>query len=197
MVKPPTMQQGSSDDFQTPDYALDILIPWLKKEWIIWECGAGKGNIVRYLEKQGFTVKGSDILTGVDFLTSKMEPFDCIVTNPPFSLKDDFIKRCYDLGKPFALLLPLTALEGKDRQSLYKKYGIQLIVPDSRINFYTPDGKNSGSWFLSAWYTWKMNLPHDINFVDMTKRTKVENYKVVEKANLGDWIIQIIDNRYI
>ena len=118
-----------------------------------------------------------------------MEPFDCIVTNPPFSLKDRFLERCYDLGKPFALLLPLTALEGKDRQSFYKKYGIQLIVPDSRINFYTPDGKNSGSWFLSAWYTWKMKLPHDINFVDMTKKTKVENYKIVEKANLGDWII--------
>ena len=133
-------------------------------------------------------MKGSDILTGVDFLTSKMEPFDCIVTNPPFSLKDRFLERCYDLGKPFALLLPLTALEGKDRQSLYKKYGIQLIIPDSRINFYTPDGKNSGSWFLSAWYTWKMNLPHDINFVDMTKRTKVENHKIVEKANLGDWL---------
>lgn len=188
MPKPIGMQAGAPDDFQTPDYALDILIPWLNKELIIWECAAGKGNIVKYLGSKGFNIKGSDVLTGVNFLTSKMESFDCIITNPPYSLKDKFLARCYDLGKPFALLMPLTALEGQERQSLYRKYGIQLLVPDRRINFYTPTGKNTGSWFLTGWYTWKMNLPHDINFVEMTKKTKIENHEIIEKSNLGEWL---------
>lgn len=183
------MQQGAPDDFQTPDYALDILVPYLKKEWIIWECACGMGYLVDTLKKRGFQAKGTDILTGVDFLKSREDPFDCVITNPPYSLKDDFLKRCYELDKPFALLMPLTALEGQDRQALYRKYGIQLIIPDRRINFYTPTGKNTGSWFLTGWYTWKMDLPHDINFVEMTKKTKVVPTKVNNVNSLDKWII--------
>ena len=42
---------------------------------------------------------------------NKPVQFDCIITNPPFSLKQEFLQRCYELGKPFALLLPLTTFE--------------------------------------------------------------------------------------
>mgnify|MGYP003394350000 CR=1 FL=1 len=34
----PPMKQGSADDFQSPEEALNILVPYLKKEWMIWEC---------------------------------------------------------------------------------------------------------------------------------------------------------------
>jgi len=59
-------------------------------------------------------------VSGNDFLVD--EPafaYDCIITNPPYSIKDRFLTRCYELKKPFALLMPLTALEGKYRQQLY------------------------------------------------------------------------------
>jgi hypothetical protein len=164
MMMPPK-RRYYSDDFQTPAIAVKLLIPFLKKEWTIWECAQGKGNIVRYLKENGFKVIGTDILTGFDFLTQ--EPnfnFDCIVTNPPYSLKDEFLARAYSFNKPFAFLMPITALEGKRRQELYKKYGLQLIIPNKRINFETPSGKGSGSWFASAWFTYKFNLPKDIMF---------------------------------
>ncbi|MGC8579683.1 MAG: tRNA (adenine-N(6)-)-methyltransferase, partial [bacterium] len=90
--------------------------------------------------------------------------FDCIITNPPYSLKEEFLERAYSFNKPFAFLMPITALEGKTRQDLYKKYGLQLLIPNKRINFETPSGKGSGSWFASAWFTYKFNLPKDIMF---------------------------------
>jgi len=153
------------DDFQTPEFALDILVPYLRKEWIIWECASGKGNLVRGLIKRGFKVIGTDIIHGFDFFKWTPKKFDCIVTNPPYSMKDRFLERAYELGKPFALLLPITALEGERRQRLFRKYGIQLIIPNKRINFETPSGKGSGSWFLSVWFTWGLDLPKELNFV--------------------------------
>jgi len=40
---------GRSDEFQTPKYALDPLLPFLKKDWIIWECAWGKGSLAKHL----------------------------------------------------------------------------------------------------------------------------------------------------
>ncbi len=172
--KQPPMKQGSPDDFQTPKEALLPLIPFLKKEWTIWECAEGKGNLVKGFKEFGFKVVGSDILSGTDFLKfdlTKLEP-DCIITNPPFSLKQEFLERCYELKKPFALLLPLTTFETAKRQKLFKQYGLQVIFFNKRINFITPSGKGSGSWFASAWFTFGLNLPKDLNFVELNKKIK-------------------------
>lgn len=81
-MKPP-LKQGSANDFQTPARALTPLIPFLKKEWLIWECASGKGNLVNGLNEEGFLTIGSDILMGHNFLTWKPNAFDCIITNPP------------------------------------------------------------------------------------------------------------------
>ena len=156
----------SSDDFQTPTKALDPLIPFLNKNWVIWECAEGKGNLTKHLQEKGFKTIGTDILHGIDFLTyTPYSQFDCIITNPPYSKKYEFLKRSYEFEKPFALLMPITALEGQKRQALYKKYGLQLIVLDKRINFETPSGKGSGAWFPIAWFTFKLNLPKDVIFI--------------------------------
>lgn len=160
---------GRPDNFQTPKEALDILLPYLRRDWVIWECAWGKGNLFRFLKDAGFMVRGSD--KEYDFLNHERD-CDCIVTNPPYSLKDRFLGRCYELGKPFALLMPLTALEGKKRGSLYKEYGVQLIIPNKRINFETPSGKGSGAWFQTAWFTHGLGLPKDLMFVDL-KRVRI------------------------
>lgn len=164
-------KQGSRDDFQTPKEALDILIPFIPKQWTIWEPACGKGNIVNALQSKGFNVIGTDVILPVhegfnDFLTSELNKFECIITNPPYSKKEQFIKRCYELGKPFALLMPLTALESEKRQEHWRK-GLQLIIPNKRFNFETPSGKGSGAWFCTAWFTWGLNLPKDLNFVKL------------------------------
>ena len=105
----------------------------------------------------------------IDFLNIDMtlKDCDCIVTNPPYSKKEEFLKRCFEIGKPFALLLPLTALEGRKRGELYRKYGIELIIPNKRFNFETQSGKGSGAWFQTAWFCWKLNLPKELNFVEV------------------------------
>jgi len=172
-MKPPLMQ-GHANDFQTPPEALYPLYPYLKKDWTIWECSCGKGNLQDELLARDFNVVGTDILTGQDFLTYQPEKFDCIITNPPFSLKQKFLERCYKLGKPFALLLPLTTFETAKRQELFKKYGLEVIFFDKRINFETPSGKGSGSWFATAWFTYGLNIGKEMTFVKLKNTQNVQ-----------------------
>lgn len=160
--KMPPKNVRYSDDFQTPKYAIVPLLPFLNRDWIIWECACGKGNLVEALEEGGFKVIGTDILDGFDFLRWEPEKFDCIVTNPPYSLRYQFIKRAYELGKPWAMLMTLTTLEGK-RQELFRKYGIELLLLNKRVNFETPSGRGSSAWFPVAWFCWKL-LPKQIMF---------------------------------
>jgi len=170
--KPKPMKMGSRDDFQTPAEAINILLPFLNKNWTIWECACGKGNLQNAFMGIGFNVIATDILHGVDFLnydfTENMHfDFQCIITNPPYSLKEQFLARCYEIGKPFALLMPLTALEGEIRHKLYRKHcGIQLLIPNKRYNFETSNGHGSSSWFATAWFCGNMNLPYDLNFME-------------------------------
>jgi hypothetical protein len=163
---------GRSDEFGTPKEAIDILLPYLKKDWVIWECAWGKGSLANHLEKEGFEVIGEPFK---DFLNKDLglnkEGFNCIVTNPPYSKKEEFLQRCFEIGKPFALLMPLTALEGKKRGELYRKYGISLIIPNKRFNFETPSGKGSGAWFQTAWFCWKLNLPNQLNFIEVARHS--------------------------
>jgi len=167
--KPVAMKQGGSNDFQTPPFALNPLLEYLNPSWIIWECACGNGNLVNELRNLGWEVVGSDILKGKDFLKIKPKKFDCIITNPPYSLKQQFLERAYNLGKPFAFLLPLTTFETKKRQSLFKEYGLEVIFFDKRINFETPSGEGSGAWFAVAWFTWGLNIGKELNFVELEK----------------------------
>ena len=175
---------GRTDEFQTPKIAIAPLLPFLKKEWVIWECAWGKGTLAKHLEEEGFKVVGEK----KDFLDSKalIEKCDVIVTNPPYSLKDKFLRMAYMIGKPFAFLMPLTALEGKSRGRLYKKYGIQLIIPNKRINFITPSGKGSGAWFQTAWFCWGLKLYKDLIFVDLEKSAR--NFTLMPSQSEGNII---------
>lgn len=155
-----------SDFFQTPDYALEPILQYVPKHFSIWEPASAGGNIVRFFQQRDYTIQGSDLTSGIDFFNAQIES-DCIITNPPYSIKDKWIQRCYELKRPFMLLLPITALEGIKRQKLYRNNGIQLICFNRRINYQTPSGKGGGAYFSSAWFTHGFNLPNQLNFLEI------------------------------
>lgn len=163
--KKPPKASGRPDGFQTPYWAIDSLIRFLPENCNIWECAQGKGKIVTRLEEHGFDVIGTDIMAGFDFLSPLIPPpdFDIIVTNPPYSIKDEWISRCYEIGKPFALLMPITAMGEQERVRMYKEHGIQVLLLPKRVDFETPSGEGSGAWFYCAWFCWKL-LPEPICF---------------------------------
>ena len=155
---------NKGDELFTPSNAVIPLIKHIGKDAVIWECAEKEGengNITKELRGAGFKVITTSIHEGVDFLTCDIpEEVTHIITNPPFSLKNEFLKRCYEIGKPFALLLPIQALDTKYRFNLYEKYGLQVMLFDKRISYI---GSNGSPPFASCWITNGI-LPKEINY---------------------------------
>jgi hypothetical protein len=165
----PNVKFGSSDIFQTPPEAIDYLIPYLPKDIVVWESASGYGLLAKRISEHGYLVTVSDIIDGNDFF--KYEPkirWDVQITNPPYSIKDEWLERSYELGKPFALLLPVNALHSVKRCRMFREKGLQLVIPPRRINFVTPSGEGSGAWFPVMWFCYGLNLENDLNFAEET-----------------------------
>lgn len=139
------------EHFDTPEYAIGPLLQYLPAEATIWECTDtyGKSGIASGLKKHGWKVETSGI-PELDFLANDVTGWDIIVTNPPYRQKDAFIRKCIDYDKPFALLLPLTALEGIKRGNMWREieYEFGLLVLDRRVEF-----TGGGVWFNTSWFT--------------------------------------------
>jgi hypothetical protein len=127
----------------TPAHAIEPLLPLIPKHWIIWECACGPEQLmVKAFQAHGYTVHSTDLLHGENFFTYEpISRYNIIVTNPPWSLKYEFIERCLALGKPFALLVPYETVAAGTFQDLCKEYGacFEVLAPERRINFKMPD----------------------------------------------------------
>ena len=153
------------DACQTPASALDPLIPYLPVGALIWEPAAGEGVLVARLRLRGWQVIDSDILTGSNFFETEPPMWDYLVTNPPYSIKYHWLRHCYYLKKPFALLMPVEVLGTKTAQSLFNQYGIEVIFPHGRVNFKMPNkGWDSAAQFPTAWFTWGLKIGRSMVF---------------------------------
>ena len=146
-----------NDNVQTPFKALDLIEPYIPEDSFILDPCCGEGNIVLYFMKHGYKVLGNDIKYNVDFLKIDknhkiLKNITHIITNPPYTLKDEFLEKCYELELPFALLMPVSALGGIKKGKLYQKYGCDIIMPNKRIN-YIINTKKKNVWFHSCWFT--------------------------------------------
>lgn len=137
-----------SDECYTPERAVEPLFRFLNKNSTFYEAASEhSSSIINGLEAGGFKVVGSQ---GKDFFECKSEDvYDSIITNPPYSIKDKFIDHCYQLGVPFALLLPVTAIQGQRRGKWFQEKGISLLVHNKRIDFTGGGSPHSGNaWFM-------------------------------------------------
>tara|TARA_R110000851_G_scaffold9707_8_gene35854 strand:+ start:425 stop:934 length:510 start_codon:yes stop_codon:yes gene_type:complete len=136
-----------SDKCYTPKDAMTNLFPFLDPSLTYYEATSGESTtIIEALTEGGFSVVGSG---DKDFFDcGEGDIHDGVVTNPPYSKKDKFIEHCYDLGKPFALLLPVAAFQGQKRGALFKRYGINALVYNRRVDFTGKGSPTFGCCFL-------------------------------------------------
>lgn len=166
----PAQSNAGYDKCYTPPHAIYPLIPFIPRDWQIWESACGQGHLSRALIQAGRRTIGTDIESGHDFFKWQPGiPWHAQITNPPYSMKYQWIERSYALRKPFALLMPLETLGAAKRQALFKEHGMQLMVLNRRINFHMPKAgwSGKGAQFPVAWFTWQFNLPRDIVYVDV------------------------------
>lgn len=161
----------ASDEVFTPEYAVIPLLKYLKGNEVI-QCPFDLENskYVQTFTKNGYKVIYSHIDNGQNFFYwEPQEHYDIIISNPPFSQKDSVLKKLDELGKPYAMLLPVPTLQGQTRFSYLKD--IQYLGFDKRINYYkdpsmtkTQDGVSFGSCYLC-----KKFLPKDLIIEELKK----------------------------
>ena len=158
---------GSSDEYYTPDYAMDFIDPVLsqfKSKAVIWEPCCGSGNMVRYLQNKGHKVIGTDISQGKEFdaLTYyPKEAIDMIITNVPYSIKVPLLKRFFDLDVPFAILITTRILDNSNIKKLLKQHKdtVRYLFLTKVVTYFTPNGDNSGKcYFMSFWLLHRIPL---------------------------------------
>ena len=166
----------ASDEVYTPAYAIKPIIKYVKKLQIdnwkekmtIWcPFDMEDSEYVRLLREAGFNVIATHIDNGQNFFYYEPDSYDLIISNPPFSIKDDVIKRLNELHKPYAILLPIPALQGQKRFPYMKR--CQALIFDKRINYFTnketkevQKGVSFGSFYLCQDF-----LPNDLIFEEL------------------------------
>lgn len=165
----------ASDEQYTPAYAVYPLLKYLnmycsnKSNYTIWcPFDTEDSEYVKIFHAEGYNVIATHIDAGQNFFTYEPEEhYDFIISNPPFSIKDDILRRLYELNKPYAILLPIPTLQGQKRFSYMKN--CQALIFDKRINFYKDAEKTQiqkGASFAS-FYLCKNFLPRDLIFEEL------------------------------
>lgn len=160
----------------------------------IWEPAAGNGALVIPLRNRGFYVQATDIhdwgcpdcAGDVDFTAIIGDQYAMqmssggsygIVTNPPFSIIEEFVERAVSFAPYVAVLARLAFLESDRRMKWWKRVGLQRVhvICDRlpmmhRHGYEGPKAENAAmnfSWFVFEsdkrpktavplrWWSWK------------------------------------------
>jgi hypothetical protein len=102
---------------------------------------------VKVLTENGFNVIYSHIEDGKNFLEYEPENWDVLISNPPYKNKRVYWERALDLGKPFALLLPINILSDSiiNVTMREREREFQLLIPSKRMRFYNNLTKETGN----------------------------------------------------
>lgn len=152
-------KRNASDYYPTPPEVTRALLDFLglPKDTVIWEPACGEGHMVNEMERLGYSVYGTDIVQGVDFLTTDLSvnAYDWIITNPPFSKAEEFIRRSWETQKPFALLLKSQFWHAKRRLRLFQECRPQCICPLTWRPDFLFGQRGSGSPLMDViWCIW-------------------------------------------
>ena len=164
----------ASDEVYTPAYAVKPLLKYLngfanKSNYTIWcPFDTEDSEYVKIFRQEGYNVIATHIDNNQNFFYYEPEEqYDFIISNPPFSIKDDIIKRLYELNKPYAILLPVPSLQGQKRFPYMKD--CQALIFDKRINYYMSSDKKQVQKGVSfgSFYLCKDFLPQDLIFEEL------------------------------
>ena len=136
-MKMDLVANSNNDEYYTPLYAITPIIKYLDKGKTIWcPFDTNESLYVKTFKEQGFNVINTHISTNEDFFKLNIN-CDYIISNPPYSLKNEVFKRLFELNKPFAMLVGVVGLfESKTRFDLFKNNCFEIMYFDKRISYF-------------------------------------------------------------
>jgi hypothetical protein len=165
------------DVHDTADVAIKALLRYERPPMNVWEPACGSGSIVRALRDRGHAVFPTDIRRegliegangGIDFLM-EMKPIHAtvraVVTNPPYAIANQFIRKAVEWFPYVAMLLSVGFLEGYDNPHrnwllddsgyLARVYFFKRRLP--RMHREDWQGPKAAPTVFYAWLVWDWN----------------------------------------
>jgi hypothetical protein len=156
------------DDYMTPKTAWQDINEYIPKDKIIYEAFYGDGMSGQYLEELGCK---KVIHKKKDFFTYTPK-YDILISNPPFSLSKEIMKRLAELDKPFIVIMPSSKINTSYMRNNFINKGLQIIIPRKRIHFIKkingeiPDKWKNSCNFDCFYYCYKLGLKNDITWLE-------------------------------
>lgn len=174
----PKNERVENDFYATNPVALHKLLDVFPMHGSCLEPCVGQGHLAEVIKSRvdpecdcmDIVDRGYPDTKVADFLDHHFmgKQYDCIITNPPYSLAEEFIRKSLSTLKPngyCAMFLKIQFLEGAKRQALFEDYPPKYIyVFRNRMatwnngNEFTPEGKRWSTTFCHAWFIWQKEI---------------------------------------
>lgn len=152
----------------------------IKKTDSILEPACGKDRrIANYLEKLGYKVIAKDLIFGDNFFHSDdAEKFNVIVTNPPFSMWDDFVEKAKRKADKVIMIGRTNYFGAYQRYENGIWNGLKAVYIFNRQVAYDRFSDNEMKLLcgclVTGWFVWEKNYSEkpEINIIDVQKYCK-------------------------
>lgn len=154
-------ERREADFYPTPDWVTDVLCENYVLRGRIWEPAAGDGRMARRLRRH-YDVDASDVnaIAGAEGALNFLEVrhptrYGAIVTNPPFSLSESFVRHAINLTDGVngivAMLLRHDWDTAGSRRDLCELLTLKIVLT-RRIRWI--EGSTGSPRENHAWYVW-------------------------------------------
>ena len=175
-------RKAIKDEWYTPEDAIYPILKYIKPNSKIWcPFDTTDSHYYKILLETGHKVVCTSLLNGQDFFLIDNVECDYIISNPPFSLRQKILKRLFEIGKPFMMLMNTNGLfDSKTRWNLFKRNNFTLIYLEGRIQYMEKyDGvKCLSPPFQSAYVCSKIS-GKQILFEKSITREEIKQFKLV------------------
>lgn len=163
---------SGNDEFYTPAYAITPLLKYIPKSAKVW-CPFDREDslFVKSLSAHGCDVIYTHISDGYDFFNHFVD-CDYIISNPPYSVKGEVLKRLFELKKPFAMLVGVVGLfESQKRFEMFRDNVFEIMYFNRRVAYFKDynDDKPELHPPFSSVYVCSGVLPKQIVFEEIER----------------------------
>lgn len=163
---------NKKDEYYTPPILVEPILKYIKPNSTVW-CPFDTENseFVILLKEAGHKVIYSHVWLGQDFFEYEpAEPYDYIISNPPFTKKLAILDRLYKLDKPFAIVMGLPILNYQEVGEFFLGKDLQLLIVDKKVSFDGNTASFNNSYFCRG------ILPKDIIFEHLPHNNSRSNF---------------------
>lgn len=164
------IKTSNTDEWYTSEKDVELIVPYLVKrgyQKILCPFDKVSSNYVKVLTRHGFDVEYGHIEDGKDFFEQNLQGYDAIVSNPPFSKRQEVLERLFSSKVPFAMITNINGIfDNRRRWKLFRDNKFELLVPLGRMKFTDMNGVSGDSPNFQSVYVCSGISDHQIEFVE-------------------------------